>query len=319
MIIPVKNIARFSLLSRGSCLLLLLLSISINSHGQQAIQFSQYFSNQLVLNPAYAGYDDALSLTMVHRSQWTGVQGAPKTTTISGHTLFKNEHTGLGMNLISDEINIHKNMSFNGVYSYRIKTGSKSYLSLGLNAGINYHKSDYNSLLAGIIDPNDPSIRFEQVSETAFQFGTGLFYKLPKVEFGLSAPILYSSKSANGFNESETSSTNPHYFIFAKYKMKLSPNLKLNPSFLLKKKSDWPLAYDINLEAEIKEVLMLALSYRSKETLSTIVQVKILPQMKFGYSYDIPLSEMQKRNFNSHEIMLNYIFKYNDYNTTSPR
>ena len=77
-----------------------------NVHAQQAIQFSQYFSNHLIINPAYAGAEDALSMTLVHRNQWTGVEGAPKTTTLSGHTLFRNEHTGIGMNLFVDKINV---------------------------------------------------------------------------------------------------------------------------------------------------------------------------------------------------------------------
>ena len=273
----------------------------------------------LLINPAYAGADDALSLTMAHRNQWTGVQGAPKTTTLSGHTLFKNEHTGLGMNLVVDEINIHSNVSFSGIYSYRIKTGDKSYLSLGLNAGLNYHKSDYNALLVNINDPNDPNIRFDKRSESAFQFGTGLFYKSPKFELGASAPILYSSNMNKNTEDSELPSALPHYFIFAKYKIKLSHGFGLNPSILLKKKSDWPMAYDINLEAEIKHALMVAVSYRSFETLSTIVQVRILPQLTFGYSYDIPLEDLQSRNFNSHEIMLNYIFKYKENSSVSPR
>ena len=286
---------------------------------QQAFQFSQYFSNQLVLNPAYAGSEDALSVTMVHRNQWSGVQGAPKTTTLSGHTLFKNEHTGLGANLFVDKINIHSNVSFNGIYSYRIKTGSNSYLSLGLSAGINYHKSDYNALLPNIHNPNDPGIRFDQLTTSIFQFGTGAYFKSPRLELGVSAPILYSSYTGGDGENPELPSMEPHYFISGKYKIKVSPSLVLSPGFLIKSKKNWPLSYDINAEALLKEVLMVALSYRSFETLSTIVQMKLLPQMKFGYSYDVPLSNIQRRNFNSHEIMLNYIFRYKEYKVSSPR
>jgi len=76
---------------------------------------------------------------------------------------------------------------------------------------------------------------------------------------------------------------------------------------------------DLNIDALINKVLMMGFSYRSSKTLSAIVQIKVLPQMKFGYSYDIPLNNIQQRNFNSHEIMLNYILQYKDYNVTSPR
>lgn len=294
------------------------LPISI-TNAQHAIQFSQYFSNQLVLNPAYAGADDALSVTMVHRNQWVGVTGAPKTTTLSGHTLFKNKNTGLGINLFSDKINIHSNVSFTGIYSYRIKTGEKSYLSLGLQAGINYVKSDYASLAGSIHDPNDPNIRFENMSDAQFQFGTGLFFKSPRLELGISAPILYTS-GINYYADSLTNPvTTPHYFLFTRYKINLSPHIQLHPGFLIKGKSGWPLAIDLNIDALFREVLMLGLSYRSFKTLSTIVQVKVSPQLKFGYAYDLPLSSTQQRNYNTHEIMLNYIFQYKEYNISSPR
>ena len=60
---------------------------------QDAVQYSQYFSNQMAINPAYAGADDALSISLIHRNQWTGVDGAPSTTTLTAHTLFNNENT----------------------------------------------------------------------------------------------------------------------------------------------------------------------------------------------------------------------------------
>lgn len=289
------------------------------SNAQQAIQFSQYFSNQLVINPAYAGADDALSLTIIHRNQWTGINGSPKTTTLSGHTLFKNKHTGLGANLVSDKINIHSNTSFTGIYSYRIQTGASSYLSLGLQAGINYIKSDYASLSGSLQNPNDPNIASKDVSESAIKFGTGLYFINPRLEIGLSAPIIYSSGKV-GYADSPTlPSLTPHYFLFTRYKIDLSHHVQLHPGFLLKAKPGWPLSLDLNVDALLNNVLMIGLSYRSFESLSTIIQVKLLPQMKFGYSYDMPLSSVQQRNFNSHELMLNYIFQYKDYNVASPR
>jgi len=292
------------------------------SMAQQALQFSQYFSNQLVLNPAYAGADNSLSLTAVHRNQWSGVTGAPKTSTLSGHTLFKNARTGLGAILLLDEINIHSSLSFTGVYSYRININANSYINLGLQAGFNHVKSDYASLTGGLQNPNDPNILSQEVAGTAFQFGTGIYYRNPRLEVGLSSPILYSSgfKGENVNNDSTAQSNlSPYVFLFTRYKIDLSHRVQLHPGFLLKSKPDWPLSVDLNMDVLINEVLMFGVSYRSFETISTIVQIKVLPQMKIGYSYDIPLSNMQRRDFNSHEIMLNYRFYYKDYKVKSPR
>lgn len=288
-------------------------------NAQQAIQYSQYFSDQLVLNPAYAGADDAMSLTVSHRNQWSGVTGAPSTFTLSGHTLFKNEHTGLGINLLLDEINIHSNTSFSGIYSYRVKTGANSYLSFGLQATINRVKSDYSSLVSSLQNTMDPNVGSAHDSESAIRFGTGMYFKNPRLEVGLSAPIIYSSRILGADNPNYIPSITPHYFLYTSYKIDISHHIQLQPGFLLKGKPGWPLSLDINIGALVNKVLLCGLSYRSSETLSTIVQVKILPQMKIGYSYDIPLSNIQRRNFNSHEVMLSYIFQYKDYNVQSPR
>ncbi len=59
----------------GSCL-----------YAQQDALFSQYMFNKLVINPAYTGTRDALSIALVGRQQWVGMDGAPKTVTFTIHS-----------------------------------------------------------------------------------------------------------------------------------------------------------------------------------------------------------------------------------------
>lgn len=292
---------------------------AISLQAQDAVQYSQYFSNQMAINPAYAGADDALSVSLIHRNQWTGVSGAPSTTTLTGHTLFNNENTGLGVNLYVDKINIHSEVSFSGIYSYRINTSKNTYLSMGLQAGLNSVRSDYSSLLGSIHDPNDPGLRFERQTTTAFQFGAGVYYKSPKLEFGLSAPVLFSSVSDSPEDSLGRLSTMPHLFIFSTYKFDVTREVEIAPSILMKSRPGSPFAVDINVAATLKDAITVALSYRSFESMSAILQMRILPQMKLGYAYDFPISSVKRRYFNSHEIMINYVFKYNNYNVKSPR
>src|SRR6187402_14633 len=92
-----------------------------NSYAQQKVQFTQYMFNGLVINPAYAGADEALSLTFIQRSQWTGVENAPNTQTLSGHTLFKKKQVGLGITLVNDRIGVHQNINALTSYAYHIR------------------------------------------------------------------------------------------------------------------------------------------------------------------------------------------------------
>src|SRR5678815_828640 len=74
------------------------------TNAQQLPQFTQFMYNNLVVNPAYAGADEALSLTVLHRSQWTGVDNAPTTQSFSAHSLIRKKQIGLGLTVIRDEI-----------------------------------------------------------------------------------------------------------------------------------------------------------------------------------------------------------------------
>ena len=51
---------------------------------QQDPQYTQYMYNTQVVNPGYAGSKEVLSFGALMRSQWVGLDGAPKTGTFSG-------------------------------------------------------------------------------------------------------------------------------------------------------------------------------------------------------------------------------------------
>ena len=67
-------------------LIILIVMFNSASFGQQDAQYTQYMYNTISVNPGYAGSRDVLSLTGLYRTQWVGLEGAPKTMTFSGHT-----------------------------------------------------------------------------------------------------------------------------------------------------------------------------------------------------------------------------------------
>ena len=68
---------------------------------QQDPQYTQYMYNMNVVNPAYAGSKEGLSLTALYRKQWSGLDGAPETFTFSAHAPF-GDKVGLGLSAIKD-------------------------------------------------------------------------------------------------------------------------------------------------------------------------------------------------------------------------
>jgi type IX secretion system PorP/SprF family membrane protein len=283
---------------------------------QQKMQFTQYMFNGLVINPAYAGGDEALSVTFIQRSQWAGVENAPSTQTLSGHTLFKKKHFGIGLTIVNDKIGVHKNLSALANYAYHLHVAEKSYLSMGIQAGVNSLKSDYASLVTTA--NNDPKLYDPIMSRTFFDFGAGVYFRSPRFHAGVSAPELLPQQfTINDTLSVELSKTN--FFIFSKYRLTLNENVDLEPTGLIKYLSGVPVSFDVNINMIYRKVLTMGLSYRKKESVDFLLKAQVSPQLQIGYAYDYPIGVISRLSSGSHELMVHYVFRYVQKNVTSPR
>lgn len=298
------------------CWLIALVFVVVEVSAQQKVQYTQYMFNGLVINPAYAGADEALSLNFIQRKQWAGVENAPTTQTLSAHTLFMKKHIGLGAILINDKIGVHKNLSALTNYAYHIKTGSQSYFSMGLQAGVHNTKSDYASLVG--YSNADPKLSNPYLTHTYLDFGMGVYFRSPRLHAGLSVPELLPGR----MRVNDTISirlSNANYFLFAKYRMPISEVFMFEPSILLKFVSSIPLSFDLNSNITYRQVLTVGLSYRKSESVDFILRGQVTPQLQFGYSYDHPIGALAQFSNGSHELMVHYLFRYVRDNVSSPR
>ena len=82
--------------------LLALLGLA-EASAQQDPHYTQYMYNMNVINPAYAGSKENLSIGLLYRKQWVDIDGAPSTGTFSGHSPV-GKNVGLGLSAITDQI-----------------------------------------------------------------------------------------------------------------------------------------------------------------------------------------------------------------------
>jgi type IX secretion system PorP/SprF family membrane protein len=283
---------------------------------QQQVQFTQYMFNGLVLNPAYAGAEEALSLTFIQRKQWAKIESSPSTQSLSGHSLFRKKQLGLGGMLINDKIGVHRNVTALASMAYHLKVANLSYLSMGFQAGIHSRKSNYGSLAGNV--SVDPKLYDASVSYSSLDMGIGLYFRSPRLHVGLSAPeLLPESFSLNDTTSVRMSNVN--FFLFSKYRITVSEHVDVEPSVLFKYLKGIPLSYDINFNLIYRKVLTLGLSYRKKESIDFMLKGQITAQLQFGYSYDHAIGEVSRLSNGSHELMLNYVFKYTQSKVISPR
>src|ERR1043166_1873657 len=138
---------------RRGILIFLCAVIAADLAAQQRPVQSLYMFDPLLINPAYAGTQVQLSATAIYRNQWVNLDGAPKTFTQTVHSGFRKYRVGLGFILSNDQIGIHNDVGFYGVYSYKLPINNKKgMLSFGLQGGFNNLRSNY-----ALLDPKDPN------------------------------------------------------------------------------------------------------------------------------------------------------------------
>ena len=87
--------------------------------------------NTEVVNPAYAGNREVLSFGLLLRTQWTGLEGAPKTGTLTvSSPIGLLDNMGLGLSIVSDEIGPSIESNVNVDFSYAVQTSENTKLSL---------------------------------------------------------------------------------------------------------------------------------------------------------------------------------------------
>jgi type IX secretion system PorP/SprF family membrane protein len=300
--------------SKGTLVIVILGIVTFRSNAQQGPQFTQFMYNNLVINPAYAGAEEAFSLTMVSRNQWSGVEGAPSTQSFSAHTLVKKKHVGLGLTIIRDQLGVHKNTTALTNYAYHIKIKEGSFLSMGLQVGVANLKSDYASLQGPTIDPKLVS----SINETTIGFGAGVYYRSPKLQIGLSAPELLSPTAHMSDTVSITFRKNT-VVGYSRYRFMLSETLDMEPGLFVKYFPNLPVSFDVNLNFIYRKVLTGGVSYRKNESIDFIFKFQLTPQFQFGYAYDYPINSVTSLGSASHELLIHYVFRNVQKNVESSR
>jgi type IX secretion system PorP/SprF family membrane protein len=291
---------------------------SEQSYAQQRPIFTQYMFNGLVLNPAYSGSHESMTLTASVRSQWSGIKGAPQTQVFSAHTPIKFSRSAGGMVVTHDKAGVIDQTMFYATYAYHIPVSDNGKISVGGQAGATYYQANYANL--NIVSQNNSAdIAFAgNESRLMPNLGIGAYYYSKTTYIGLSLPALINNKW-NNYNELEKSTQQRHYFLTAGHVFDLTPDLKLKPNVLLKWVENGPFQYDLNANLFIKKILMAGLSYRMGDSMDVLFQWNINDQLAFGYSYGYPTNALAPVQWGTHEIVLNYRLKRDMHIIRSPR
>jgi len=270
---------------------------------------NQYMLNTLAINPAYAGSREALSITMLHRNQWTGFEGSPKTLTVAAHTPTRNEKVGLGLLAVNNRIGITNSSGFSGSFAYRIKM-EQGILSLGLGGGLSITKNRWSELVA--VDPDDGIIPIDNQNYLLPNFSVGAYYSTDRLFVGLSIPMFMSHNFNPTTQEFELVNDygEYNYLLNSGYLFKASENWKVLPSTMIRFNPGSTVLVDLNASVIYRDKVWAGFSYRTNKSFVGLFMYQVNRQLAIAYTYDMGFGEIGGYMGGSHEIMIRYEFRY---------
>jgi len=298
-------------------LLALLLFFNFAAMAQQDPLFTQYMFNKLLVNPGYAGSKEVLSIDLLNRSQWTNIEGAPETLTLSAHTAMKNKNVGLGFYFSEDKVGPENNLGFMGTYAYRIYF-DKGSLAFGLQFGFKYFNFNWAEMVLKqpdyVFDPQD-------VRKITPDANFGIYYQSNRMFAGLSSKQLLENEYGYGTKDGKTSFSKltRHFYLMGGFALPLASNIIFRPSMMAKYTPNAPIQVDMNASVLFSNVFWIGTSYRPGDAISLMTEIKLKDWLKLGYSYDININELQSLYSGSHEIRLGFEFQMYKSRMRTPR
>ncbi|MEQ8907919.1 MAG: type IX secretion system membrane protein PorP/SprF [Vicingaceae bacterium] len=300
---------------KKTTLLILLFGLGQLLFAQQLPQYSQYLLNRYVINPASAGVENHFIGQTNYRSQWEGVQDAPRTYIMSVNGPLKHEKMGIGGYIFTDITGPTRRNGISFSYSYHLQLNNEINLSMAINGGLLQYSIDGSEIT---FENEADQLRTTLQERNLFpDAGFSFYLYADNYYFGASAPQLIQNEL-----DFEGSLADPagrlvnHYFITGGYAYALNNNFDLEPNLMLKYVKPLPLQYELTLRGIYQKKTWLGFSYRQNDAFVLMAGYTLQGNLSLGYSYDIIQSDIQNYSSGTHEIMLS--IKFNDKESQKP-
>jgi len=283
---------------------------------QQDPQYTQYMYNTLSVNSAYAGSLGHLAITGIYRTQWVGLEGAPKTQSFTLDTPIA-KNVGLGLSVVSEEIGPTEEQYVDANFSYTIQSGQTHKLSFGIKGGGRVINIDWTKG-----SHRDPDVQFRENISNKFLpvVGAGLYWHGERDYIGVAIPN-FMTRERYDYDDIADDLVNErmHVYLIGGIVFDLSAHTKFKPAVLVKYVAGAPLIADFSANFMFNNAFTLGASYRTGDSVSAMASLQITPQFLVAYAYDYTTTELQTYNSGTHEIMLRFELVSRKKGLKSPR
>lgn len=274
---------------------------------QQDAQYTQYMYNMSVVNPAYTTDNiGVVNLGALHRTQWVGANGAPKSSNIFAHTPI-NENVEVGFSLVNDNIgDVVKQNDLYADFAYKLNLEENGQLSFGLKAGVTFFDVNFNGFVLESGDVfTDPDFA-ENINQSFFNVGAGVYYNTENYYVGFSIPAILNAKHLDRNNGKYQGTEQAHSYLTGGYVFEINELFKFKPAFMAKAVKGAPISFDVTANVLFDNKVEFGVGYRLEDAFSGMVNFKATPELRIGYAYDHTISNLGPFSSGSHELFILY-------------
>ena len=273
------------------------------AEAQQDPNFTLYNFNMNIINPAFAGIKDSPELNLVYRSQYLGIDDAPRTISMAYSKPMGN-NIGLGISVINDRVFVLTETDIAIDISYKLQVGAETNLYFGIKAGGGFTNIDLTRAFNGGTDP----LFAENLDFFNPHVGAGINIQNKKFYISISTPnFLRGDRFIKQANTPVAAVDQPHFYMGGGYNFFVSDNLTITPRGMLRTVEGAPTSYDVGASAEIHQKFVVGSNYRVDEMISFYGLFQIIDKLKLGAAYDITTSDV---NLVNDDGSLEFILKY---------
>lgn len=278
---------------------------------QQLATSSLYDMQGVFHNPSTAGVQKHGRIGASYRTMWSGIDGAPKTTTVFGSAYLSGVKLGIGGYIFNDVTGPTRRTGLQMAYAYHIPLKNEASFSLGIEGRFQQYAIDKGKLQESLGE-TDPVLMGAENRFSA-DAGFGISYTDKKFQAGVSVSNLIQSKLnfySGNLNRSEQGRLYRHYYLHSLYNWDVDGATVITPNILFIYLPNSPLEFQGGARVEHKETFWWGVSLRLRQSWMISAGVHIKKKLSIGYSFDIynsPLSIYDK-GANAHEILLRYDF-----------
>jgi type IX secretion system PorP/SprF family membrane protein len=281
-----------------------------SSYSQQDPMFTQFqYNNNVFFNPASSGRINTWRSSLMHRAQWVGLDGAPRTTVLVLEGPIQMERAGIGLSLHYDRLGVNYNTGIYGSYAYRFPISQNSILSLGIRAGATFFGNNFSRIITPDGSLGDPV--YEQEGQVWVpRFGAGIFWNSEKAFIGFAVPSIAAFvNNGNLLFTDDQAFLSKHYFASAGYVFDISGiGIQLKPFTFIRYHPSAPLQIDLALQAWFKDIFSIGASYRLGDSFGTMLEIPLGQIFSITYAYDYTSSAFRQYGQGAHEIAMEYKF-----------